>query len=98
MAGLAGLNGWQWIFVSLIAIRWLKLIYLSQIMMGILTCVSAMLGFLFVPNLPVKATFLSSAEHDMIKQRIEEDRGDFEEEPMTVKTALQHLLRLRIWA
>ena len=67
-------------------------------MMGVLTCIAAAIGYVLVPNLPAKATFLNAEEHQLIRDRIDLDRRDFVEEKLTVRLALHHLASIRIWA
>lgn len=68
-----------------------------QIMFGVLTCASALLGYVLVPNFPAKATFLSEDEKELIQNRITVDRHDFEEEKMNLRIALRHLGNWKIW-
>lgn len=70
----------------------------TQILMGVLTCVSALLGFGFVPNFPAKATFLNEEERKLVNDRITIDRHDFEEERLTGRLALKHLADWKIWS
>jgi len=65
--------------------------------MGVLTLVSAVLGFIFVPNFPEKATFLNQEERQLVNDRITIDRHDFEQESLTFRIALKHLADWKIW-
>lgn len=67
-------------------------------MMGVLTCISALIGFALVPNFPAKASLLNEEERQLVNDRISVDRHDFEEEKLTVKLALQHLSDIKIWS
>lgn len=69
-----------------------------QIMMGVLTCVSALLGYAFVPNFPAKATFLNPEERKLVNDRITIDRHDFEEERLSFRLAIKHLGDWKIWS
>jgi len=77
-----GLAGWQWIFI----------------MMGVLTCISALIGYVVVPHFPQHSTTISDAERKLILKRIEIDRHDVVEEKLTVGEVFKHLGNIRIWA
>lgn len=65
--------------------------------MGVLTCLSALLGYAFVPNFPGKASFLNEEERRLVNDRITIDRHDFEQESLTLRLALKHLSDWKIW-
>lgn len=69
-----------------------------QIMFGVVTIASALIGYLLVPNFPAKASFLTPEELEYVQNRINVDRHDFEEEKMNVRIALKHLGNWKIWA
>jgi hypothetical protein len=73
-----------------------KLIW--QILMGVLTLVSGVLGYIFVPNFPEKATFLNQEERQLVNDRITVDRHDFEQETLDFRKALRHLADWKIWS
>jgi len=87
MKGLGTYNGrpmlgYRWIFI----------------MMGLLTCIAAFIGYAVVPNFPAKATFLTEEERQLVQDRINVDRRDFENEHLTVSGVLHCLGDIKIWA
>lgn len=85
MAGLQGLNGWQWIFI----------------IEGVLTQVVAILAWFLIVDFPDKAHrkgLLSANEAAFIARRIETDRGDSVADQMTTKVFLHHLKDFKLWA
>jgi hypothetical protein len=66
--------------------------------MGVLTLVSGVLGYIFVPNFPEKATFLNQEERQLVNDRITVDRHDFEQETLDFRKALRHLADWKIWS
>lgn len=54
MNGAAGLPGWRWLFI----------------IEGIPSCISAIFVFLFLPDYPEGATWLSEPERDLAVQRL----------------------------
>lgn len=79
--GHRGLSGWQWVFC----------IY------GIITCVVALIAFVFLVDLPHKATFITEEERTFIQTRIERDRKDSVPDPITVAKVLKYCCDLKIW-
>ncbi|KAJ7910257.1 MFS general substrate transporter [Mycena leptocephala] len=57
MEGIHNLHGWSWIFL----------------LEGLTTVVIAVLGFIFMPDYPEKAKFLTSAERDYLSDLLERD-------------------------
>lgn len=110
MAGLSGRAGWSWIFVSPLVPYGMERLQstlvnscqrirlTNQIMMGVITCIAAVVGYLVVPNFPAKATFLNAEEAKLVSDRINTDRHDFEDEALSLKTAAKHLTNWRIWS
>jgi len=82
MAGLQGRPGYEWIFI----------------MMGVLTIISAVVGYIMVPNFPGQASFLTPVEKQLVHDRITADRHDFEDERLTLGAVFKNLGNLRIWA
>lgn len=85
MAGLAGLNGWQWIFI----------------IEGVLTQVVAILAFFLIVDFPDRAYkkgMLTEQEATFVAQRIDQDRGDAVADKMTTKVFFHHLMDLKLWA
>lgn len=85
MDGLGGLDGWRWIFV----------------MEGIITCLIALAGFVFVVDFPDKAhktwRFLSEREGAFILRRLNRDRQDAAPEAFSLRRFLRPALDLKIW-
>jgi len=85
MKGVAGYNGWRWIFI----------------MEGILTCVIAVIGYFALVPFPDQAKgskhFLSDAEVDFAIARIQHDRADVEALPFQLGQYFRHALDLKIW-
>ncbi|KAH6621950.1 major facilitator superfamily domain-containing protein [Boeremia exigua] len=85
MEGVGGVRGWQWIFI----------------LEGILTCVVAICSWFLILDFPDKAAkqgFLSESEANFVLRRIEEDRGDSENDPLTWAKATTHLGDYKLWA
>lgn len=57
MAGIAGYNGWRWIFI----------------VEGLLTIVVAAISKWFIVDWPHEAKFLNAVEKDMLVQRLNDD-------------------------
>ncbi|KAL6245207.1 hypothetical protein RBB50_007982 [Rhinocladiella similis] len=85
LKGTAGLNGWSWIFI----------------IEGIITVVVCACGWFIIIDFPTKAdNFLTPEEKAFVIGRINEDRGDAEEDPITLSVILHHLKdwKLYVWA
>ncbi|PVI04520.1 phthalate transporter-like protein [Periconia macrospinosa] len=85
MEGLGGMRGWRWIFI----------------IEGILTCVVAIASYFIILDFPDKAEktgFLTHGEAACILQRIEDDRGDSVDDPLTWAKFVHHLGDLKLWA
>ncbi|RUO96207.1 major facilitator superfamily domain-containing protein [Jimgerdemannia flammicorona] len=59
MAGTQGLTGWQWIFI----------------LEGLPTVVLAFVTYIYLPDLPETASFLTDDERDLLKRRLAQDAG-----------------------
>ncbi|KAH7094382.1 major facilitator superfamily domain-containing protein [Paraphoma chrysanthemicola] len=90
MKGIAGLNGWQWIF----AIE------------GAITVLLGIFGFVAIVDFPDKATnphpvtrrpFLTVPEATIVLARIQRDRGDAVADKLTWATISRHLRDWKIW-
>lgn len=85
MGGLAGYNGWRWIFI----------------MEGILTILIGIAGYVFTVDFPEKAHkawgFLTKPEADFIVRRINRDRQDAEPENFAWRKFFRPALDLKIW-
>jgi len=86
MKGIAGLNGWRWIFV----------------IEGLLTVVIAAGGYWLLVDFPdsKRATwsFLSQRERDWICARVHADRGDVTAPPFVLKEYLRVGKDWKVWA
>lgn len=82
LAGRAGLNGWQWVFL----------------LFGIITVALGVLSIFLIVDFPDKATFLTPEEKAYAMRRVEEDRGDSIPDEVTFKKILTHLADLKLWA
>lgn len=85
MEGQAGLRGWRWIFI----------------IEGILTCVVAIAAWFIILDFPDKAEkkgFMTGAEAAVVLKRIEDDRGDSVDDPLTWAKFVHHLADVRLWA
>ncbi|KAL3480870.1 major facilitator superfamily domain-containing protein [Aspergillus californicus] len=85
LGGTHGLSGWRWIFI----------------IEGAITVGVCTLGWFIIIDFPTKAEgFLSPEEKKFVIDRINDDRGDGEEDELTVKKILHHLKdwRLYFWA
>lgn len=85
MEGTANIRGWRWIFI----------------LEGILTCVVAIAAWFVILDFPDKAEkkgYLTRTEASVILQRIEDDRGDSVDDPLTWAKFVHHLGDIRLWA
>jgi MFS family permease len=85
MNGLAGLGGWRWIFI----------------IEGILSCLCALAGYVFLVGFPEDAHkswhFLNESERDFIIRRVNRDRGDAITEPFTLGAFLKSAGDFKVW-
>ena len=85
MRGLAGKDGWRWIFI----------------MEGIISCLVALLGFWLLVDFPETAhkawRFLSREECAFVIRRVDRDRGDAVAEPFTYGRFLRPAGDWKIW-
>ncbi|GAB7366182.1 hypothetical protein MBLNU230_g7742t1 [Neophaeotheca triangularis] len=86
MEGVAGYGGWRWIFI----------------IEGILTCIIAGLGYLYLRSFPDQKTssslkFMSEEERQLIIARVNQDRGDADAEAFTFKRWLSGGADWKIW-
>ncbi|KAF8464454.1 major facilitator superfamily domain-containing protein [Kalaharituber pfeilii] len=87
MKGLAGYLGWRWIFI----------------IEGIATVIIGILAFFFVIEFPDKVLtsnhpFLTATEVNIVKFRIDRDRKDSEDDPLTWGKVGKHLSDWKLWA
>lgn len=84
--GVAGLGGWRWIFI----------------IEGVITCVIAALGAVFLLSFPDSTSskslkFLNPEELQVVLARVDKDRGDATLEPFALKKFLKPAGDARIW-
>ncbi|KAJ6011690.1 hypothetical protein N7522_002045 [Penicillium canescens] len=85
LKGTYGLNGWRWIFI----------------IEGAITSGVCLIGWFIIIDFPTQADkFLKPEEKDFIIARINNDRGDAEEDLVTFEGVLHHLKdwKLYVWA
>ncbi|KAL0937141.1 uncharacterized protein CTRU02_206872 [Colletotrichum truncatum] len=85
LSGAQGLKGWRWIFI----------------MEGAITVVICMTGWFIVIDFPTKAEkFLKPDEQAFVINRLNDGRGDAEEDDLTIAKILFHLRdwKLYFWA
>lgn len=78
-------SSWRWIFI----------------IEGILTCIVAAASWFIILDFPDKAEkkgFLNHREASLVLQRIEIDRGDSVDDPLTMAKVLKHLSDPKLWA
>jgi MFS family permease len=87
MEGIAGLRGWQWIFI----------------MEGIITCTIAFLAYIFIVRFPdqeaVKPSFgfLKPEEAQWVVDTLNTDRADVQTEPFNIWKFLSPAKEIEIW-
>jgi sugar phosphate permease len=86
MKGLAGLNGWRWIFI----------------IEGVITCVLGIAGYWLIVDLPDKAlrsfNFITERERDWIVDRVHRDRGDAHVPKFNLRLWLGGGADWKVWA
>lgn len=91
MSGISGYNGWRWIFI----------------IEGLCTIVCGAAVLFIMPDLPQRCTqrglfgllppFFTAEEAEIVHARIEADRGDATQDPITLKSFLAILKDWKIW-
>ncbi|KAL2842521.1 major facilitator superfamily domain-containing protein [Aspergillus pseudoustus] len=85
MHGIKGMGGWRWLFI----------------VEGILTCIIAVVGYIFLVDFPDSARsnwrFLSAHERDWVVARVNADRGDATTTKFTLKIFAQQALDFKLW-
>lgn len=85
MDGISGKAGWEWIFI----------------MEGIITVLVGLAGLVFLVDFPDKAHtsmgFLTKRQVRWIVHRIQQDRGDGEAEPFSVRKFFGAARDVRLW-
>ncbi|KAK4032899.1 general substrate transporter [Parachaetomium inaequale] len=86
MAGLAGLNGWRWIFI----------------IEGIMTVLLGCIGYWLLVDFPDASrqnwAFLGAREREWICARVNADRGDVKPQPFSLAKYLRAGLDIKVWA
>ncbi|KAF3088032.1 hypothetical protein TWF569_006080 [Orbilia oligospora] len=86
MNGLEGLTGWRWIFI----------------MQGVITCVIAIIAYIFLVPFPDADAhkswgFLNKSEVNYIIRKVNDDRGDVHLEPFTLIKFLGGGADFKVW-
>ncbi|TXT13900.1 uncharacterized protein COLE_00093 [Cutaneotrichosporon oleaginosum] len=81
MHGTAGKSGWRWIFI----------------LEGIMTVFIGVLGFIFMHEFPDRAKFLTPEEKEIVRIRIDRDRGDATHDPLTLKKIGKYAIEVKPW-
>jgi hypothetical protein len=85
MKGISGFSGWRWIFI----------------IEGILSCVCALAGYIFLVGFPEEShkswRFLSQQERDFVIRRVNRDRDDALTEPFSLGAFLKPATDIKIW-
>ncbi|KAM0543265.1 hypothetical protein ACHAPJ_012411 [Fusarium lateritium] len=85
MNGLAGYEGWRWIFI----------------MEGIVTALLGFVGYVFIVDFPENARqtkrFLTAEEVDIMVSRIDADRGDAHATEFSLRPYLENALDWKAW-
>lgn len=85
MKGVAGYNGWRWIFI----------------MEGIITCLIGIASFIFAVDFPEQAhkawAFLTESESAFIIRRLNRDRQDAEPERFSMRKFVKPASDWKIW-
>ena len=81
MRGTAGYSGWRWIFI----------------IEGAITVVLGLLGFVLIVNFPDKAKFITEEERSIVMGRLNADRGDAEDDHITLRKIVHHMKDWKMW-
>ncbi|RDA88477.1 hypothetical protein CP532_6647 [Ophiocordyceps camponoti-leonardi (nom. inval.)] len=85
MNGLAGIQGWRWIFI----------------IEGVISCVIALVSYVLLVEFPEDGhrswRFLSKQECDFVIRRVNRDRGDAVTEAFSLRAFLSPALDSKIW-
>ena len=87
MNGIGGLPGWRWIFI----------------IEGIITVVAGFISYFVIIDFPDKVlqrrngSFLTARDVDILKARIDRDRGDSAADPVTGEKIVEHLRDFKLW-
>lgn len=86
MAGLGNEAAWRWIFI----------------MEGIITCVIAVFGYIYVVDFPQDGDkargFLTTQEKDFVIRHLNRDRHDADTSQWTTKEFMRAALDIKLWA
>lgn len=105
MGGLGTYNGrpmlgFRWIFISMSSLadrHWPYVDAAGSSVMALMTITAAFIGYAVIPNFPAKATFLTEEERQLVQDRINVDRRDFENEHLTKAGVFKALSDWKIW-
>lgn len=85
MNGLAGYEGWRWIFI----------------MEGVVTALLGFVGYIFIVDFPENARqtkrFLTAEEVEIMVSRIDADRGDAHSTEFSLRPYLENALDWKVW-
>ncbi|BEI83108.1 hypothetical protein CcaverHIS002_0309760 [Cutaneotrichosporon cavernicola] len=81
MHGTAGKSGWRWIFI----------------LEGLMTIMIGIIGFIFLQEFPDRAKFLTEEEKEIVRTRIERDRGDATHDPLTLAKMREYAMEPQPW-
>ncbi|KAM0555898.1 hypothetical protein ACHAPJ_006300 [Fusarium lateritium] len=81
MEGLGDVRGWRWVFI----------------IPGAITILMALPIYFFVAEFPEKAMWLNTSELEIVRQRLNEDRGETLEEKVTMKAFFQAALDWKVY-
>jgi MFS family permease len=77
----AGIWGWRWIFI----------------VEGALTIVVGLVAWFFLVDFPQRASFLDHYQRARVIERLNDDRGDGDNDAITREKVLLHLRDLKLW-
>jgi hypothetical protein len=98
LGGRGNLAGWRWIFVSVSLTVKGPLAQHLQVIEGLITLVSGIITWLFIPDFPDQNKFLTAEQTALVLRRIDQDRGDAVPDDFTRKKVRKHILDWKIWA
>jgi hypothetical protein len=98
MKGIAGLNGWRWIFIIVIfSILTIDMVANTCIQEGLLTVVVSVAACFFIYSYPATAKFLTPKEREYVIARLKEDSDASQEEKFTWGGVVQALRDPKVW-